>query len=364
MMAVHVFGTMNADRTPTTATLLAAGRSAATFALIAGVGLAFMTGGRRPPQGHARRTAAAGIAVRALVIGLIGLILGAMVPEIYVILVYYAAFFLLAIPLLWLRPGVLAAIAAGFAVLGPVLVVASFSDESPFSGLGDNPTIGAVLDEPSAVVADLLVTGYYPAVVFLAYVCAGLAIGRLDLASTRVAGALFGGGLLLAVSAWLTSSLLLFRLGGLEQLRAAAPRRLDAESATNVILWDPRSVDTWWWLALRAPHSAGLFDVLHTLGAAIAVLGAALLVTRIRGVARLLKPLALAGAMTLTLYSAHLLVLATGLLAGYPYAQYLLLVVAALGFAVVWRRWRERGPLEALVAAAAQRVRVRGGAGT
>jgi uncharacterized membrane protein YeiB len=89
----------------------------------------------------------------------------------------------------------------------------------------------------------------------------------------------------------------------------------------------------------------------------MAVLGASLLLTRIAAVRRLLGPLASAGAMTLTLYSAHILVLETGVPEDHLTAQYLLLVLASLVFAVLWRRRQGQGPLERPVAAAAARAR-------
>jgi hypothetical protein len=83
--------------------------------------------------------------------------------------------------------------------------------------------------------------------------------------------------------------------------------------------------------------------------------------TRIPAAVRLLTPVAAAGSMILTLYSAHFLILAADVLGDYPFAQFLLLVVLALAFAVVWRRTIGRrigrGPLETLVTVPANRVR-------
>jgi uncharacterized membrane protein len=55
MMAMHTLDAFDDEGTPTTATLVAAGRSTATFVLVAGVSLAFMSGGRRVVQGQDRR---------------------------------------------------------------------------------------------------------------------------------------------------------------------------------------------------------------------------------------------------------------------------------------------------------------------
>lgn len=58
-------------------------------------------------------------------------------------------------------------------------------------------------------------------------------------------------------------------------------------------------------------HSTSPFDLLHTLGAATALLAAVLLPTRITVVRRALLPPAAAGSMPLTLDTAHVLFLAT-----------------------------------------------------
>jgi len=60
MMAAHVFDVVDEQGAPTTATVIAAGRSAATFVLIAGVSLAFLSGGMRSCGGtHGPRWRAA-----------------------------------------------------------------------------------------------------------------------------------------------------------------------------------------------------------------------------------------------------------------------------------------------------------------
>jgi uncharacterized membrane protein len=207
MMAVHVFPDFNVDGTPTITLAVAAGRSAATFALLAGVSLAFMTGGRHPVEGQARTAAAAGLAVRALLIGFIGLALGYSGTGASVILPYYGVLFLLAIPLIGLRPWVLACVAIVIALVVPVFTLV-IRAHLPDGDLGVDPTFGSLL-HPYRLAVALLITGVYPALAFMAYICAGLAIGRLKLSSTRVAARLLGGGLALAVSAWVTSSVLL-----------------------------------------------------------------------------------------------------------------------------------------------------------
>jgi hypothetical protein len=242
-------------------------------------------------------------------------------------------------------------------VVGPLLLLGAFSlGLQP--AFDSNPTLSAPFTDPIGFVLQLLVTGEFPAVVYMVYICAGLAIGRLDLSSTRVAAWLLGGGLVMAVTAWETSSVLLFHLGGLQHLQAAADPGSDPATVTNQILWDPNQVASWWWLALRAHHTGTPFDALHTLGSAMAVLGGVLLVTKLRAARRLLWPVGVAGTMTLTIYSVHVLVLVnSSLLSDNDLAAYVQQVAGALAFAVVWYRFMGQGPLERMVAMASGRAR-------
>jgi uncharacterized membrane protein len=357
MMAVHVLDSFDEQDAPTATTLVAAGRSAATFALIAGVSVALLSGGCHAARGPARTAVAGGLVVRALLIGVIGLALGSLSEANGVdgILPFYAVLFLLAVPLLGCPPPVLAGLAAAVAVVGPVLLVATAG--LPLPAPDSDPTFAALVQDPLGVAAQLFLTGSYPVVGYLAYLCAGLAIGRLDLTSRRVAWWLFGGGVALAAVARLVSALALYPLGGFAALAArSAPGDTPAETA-RTLLWDPDPATSWWYLALPAPHSASTVDLVHTLGSAVAVLGAALLLTRPPVLARLLAPLAAAGSMALTLYSAHLVLLATGVLEDEPVALFALMVVGAGVVAVAWRRWLGQGPLERVVAIAAGAAR-------
>ena len=76
MMATHAFDTFNDNGTPTAATVIVGGRSAATFVVVARVSLAFISGGRTAVHGRHRTAGAAGVAVRAVLVGMIGLALG------------------------------------------------------------------------------------------------------------------------------------------------------------------------------------------------------------------------------------------------------------------------------------------------
>jgi uncharacterized membrane protein YeiB len=347
MMAAHEFDLVRDDGRLTVTGAVASGRSAVTFAVLAGVGLAFLSGGREVVRGRARAAASAGLAVRALLILLVGLLLGTL-DTVEVILPAYALLFLLALPLLGLRPRVLLAIAGVLVAVVPILLVATAADGLQYGSMPD-PTPVTLVTDPGGVLLQLLVTGAYPVLLYLAYTCVGLAVGRLDLGSRRVAGTLLGVGVALVVTAQAVSAVLLHPLGGLQRLTEADPW-------SGTLAAEPDQGSSWWYLALDSPHAHTQLDALNAVGSALAVLGAALLLTRLRAADRLLRPVAAAGSMTLTLYSAHILVLWTGI-PDDEVAQYLLMVVGSMVFAVLWRRTHEHGPLEGLVTAASRRTR-------
>lgn len=358
MFAAHVFATLDDNGEPTIAHVVAGGRAAALFALVAGLSLAFLSGGRRRVHGRDRVAVSAGLIVRAALVGAIGLALGYLgeANGIAGILPFYAVLFLLAIPLLGAPPTVLLGVAAATTALGPVLLVATADAGLPYAGSDADPTHSTLIQDPIGLLAQLFITGEYPVVVYLAYLCVGLAIGRLDLRSPTLPWLLLATGVALAVAARLASEVLLNTMGGLARLIEHDGLTGDPTDISR-LLWEPQPSSSWWYLALPAPHSHTPIDLLHTLGSATAALGAALLLTRIPAVSRALSPLAAVGAMSLTLYSAHLVLLATGVLRDQPLPLFAAMVVAALTLAWAWRKWIGQGPLEALVAKPAAAVR-------
>ena len=339
MMAVHVMP--DSSRGPFAADL-ASGRSAATFAVLAGVGLSLAT--RTTPWGRA----ATATFIRALLIGVVGLAIGIPDSGVAVILVYYAVFFLLAIPLLRLPAVALAVLSLVVAVGAPLL------SHELRPGLAekrfDNPTFGD-LGDPGRLLQELTVTGYYPALTWLAYLAAGLALGRLALGRRRVQVALALGGAGLAVGAKAASRLLLGPGGGRDAIAATLSpltSRAEVDDLIEANRFGATPTDTYWWLATSAPHSGTPPDLLHTIGIAMALLGVLLLIAGYA--ARLLLPLAAAGSMTLTVYSGHVLALGSGELPKDDETSYAIQAVVALLVATLWR-WRlRRGPIEAVIA--------------
>ena len=351
MMAVHVTPSLTPDGEVSTAYVLASGRASALFAVLAGVGLALASGGRTPPRGRALWAVCLSTTARAGVLLVVGLAVGVFESGVAVILAYYGLLFLVAVPFLGLGPKILLPLAVVWTIVTPVISQAlrwGTAWESP-----GNPTFES-LGDPAGLLGDLVLTGYYPVLQWTAYLLLGLGLGRLDLRAARVPGLLLAGGVALAITARLTSWVLL-EAGGLAQLREAGAgghpitgRPLDVALQTSFFGTTPTT--SWWWLAISAPHSAAPADLLHTMGTAVAVLGLMLLIAR--GLGRALWPLAAIGSMTLTLYSLHVILLATALPRETPHVL-LVHVVVALVIAIPWRAFVGRGPLEAVAARAA-----------
>jgi len=359
MMAVHALWAFDAQDEVTWHFSLAAGRSAAAFAVLAGVGIALMTRRRQVPK-EERRGVTAMLATRALVIGTIGLALGHTDASLAtVILVFYAGLFVLAIPLSFLSTRVLAVLAPTIAIVVPV--VSHLLRPSLPEAAGGHPSFHELFYHPVTLVNDVFITGFYPVLAWTAYICAGLVIGRLQLSSRRVATRLLVGGLAVAVGASALSWLLLGPLGGDQRLNAAASA--SGRSATDVsqtLTWGAGGVtptETWWWLATTAPHSTTPLDLLHTGGTSVALIGGMLLLARSWPL--LLAPLAAAGSMTLTLYTAHILFMNSPLDVFPATPGYVIQVVFALSFAVIWHATFGRGPLESLTTAASKAARRR-----
>lgn len=364
MMAVHALYAYGPDDRPTLVYSLSAGRSATVFAVLAGLGIAFLTGRRRVALGRPAREVAALLAARALMIGTIGLALGYVDPAIAtVILPYYALLFLAAVPLVLLPTPALVVlglvVAGGMPVLSHVLRT-SLPVHEPF-----NHSFVDLVRDPLGTLVELLVTGEYPVLVWTAYVCAGIAIGRMRLSSPKVAAALLAVGTALAAGAAALSAWLLGPMGGRAALEAAGTGR-DQMPVAQILDFGADGVTpttSTWWLAVRAAHTGTPVDVLHTTGTAVALLGALLLLGHVtvpvlaQMIAVVIGPLAAAGSMPLTLYTAHVVFMSSPLDVFDALPGYVVQVVSALLFAMAWRQAVGRGPLEALVNVVSTRAR-------
>ncbi|MBX9718550.1 MAG: DUF418 domain-containing protein [Microbacteriaceae bacterium] len=303
--------------------LIVDGRSSVLFAVVAGVALGLVTGGDAPPT--VRRAAARGrLAIRAAVLVIMGLLLWMLPSGIAIILDSYGLMFLLLVPLLFAGRAVLAAVAVGFLVAAPLVrdrVV-------ELTGLGPTGPL-ALAEEPGAVLVDWLLTGYYPALLWLPLLLVGLMCARAGLGSTRVRVLMLGLGAAASLAGYGAAAVL---------------PGIDAEA-----------------------HSGTTAELLGAGGLAIAIIGAALLALDGREPRRIAllvaAPLTALGRVALTVYVAQVLIVAMlaplGPAGRFDAAVGIPLLVGlsigGIGLGLTLQALGRRGPLEWLLSTMAGR---------
>ncbi|MFB7664373.1 DUF418 domain-containing protein [Kitasatospora sp. NPDC056138] len=338
MFAAHVGPVPGEDGPIGLAAQFAHGRASALFAMLAGVSLALIAG-RSPRVGRAGRQAAARIALRALVLLAAGSALTALNTPVAVILAYYGVYFLLALPLTRLAAGPLAAAALGWALIGPQLSFVLRAGLEARDWTAPLTTVDPIAHLSGEGLLALLLTGSYPALTWMPFVLAGMALGRLDLTSPRVRSRLaVTGAVLVAVGyggAWLACRFV----------------------PVDVNWWDgPENgtVDTSRpaGLLTAAPHSGTTFEILGALGVALSILIActALLARRPSvGASLPVASVVAVGALSLSAYVGHIVLIEALGGEDLPGSPALLLAgfsVLALALAWCWTRRFRRGPLE------------------
>jgi len=293
--------------------------------------------------------------VRALCIGCLGLLLGHARSGIAVILVYYGVLFVVAIPFLALATRSLVAVTAAWILVAPV--VSHLWRQSLPGPSYQVPSFDS-FDAPLTLLRELVVTGYYPVLTWVPYVLVGILVGRLDLRSWRAAGWLVAVGAWAMVLAWAVSGALVNRPGVRAELIESYTGlgwQGDLEATLTHGLYGVAPTGSPWWLAVRAPHSGTTFDLMMTIGSACLVLGGCL------GVGRLLPRLSAvlfgAGALTLSLYTLHVVLRTEGLWDGDDLATYVGQALLVLTIGAAFRIAGRRGPLELLVGEASGGVR-------
>lgn len=333
MMAAHVGDVAeNVDwADPTSLGAVVNGRSAALFAVLAGVSIGLVSGRDRPPGPPAIGRVRARLALRAVVVVVVGLLLMALQTPVYVVLPTYGALFLLALPVLRWRPWALLLLAAGCAVASaPVAlaIVPLYADADMFG-----VQLGLV----------------YPVVTFWTYVLVGLAVAR-----SRPGGAvrqvlLLASGTVVATAAYFVGNV-------------AAPIPFDTTYAFPGVPFMPSDSDAGQAFAqvFLSPrdHSSSIVDVVGTAAVAVAVIALCRLLVDGHGplVTRIAFPLAAVGSMPLTVYALHLVVIAAWPEMPQGPTTWWAFVVGSVLFAMLWRRFLGRGPLERLTARIASAV--------
>ncbi|MCP2329611.1 hypothetical protein HDA40_008118 [Hamadaea flava] len=358
MIAVHSLNDTDALGQPTWSTTIFSGRAAAAFAVLTGVTIAFLTGRRRVRASAALPTMTA-LLIRALAIAAIGFALGyTNAATATVILPYYAVMLLLTIPLVFLPTWLVAF--TGIAVTGGMPVLTHLWLPRLTGPTQPNLTFGWLFTHPLESLTQLSITGMYPALTWMAYLCAGIVIGRLNLARLRTAIALLATGTVFAVAAAVTAS----RLSqlALEHIWPAQyASTLDEYETLDMLNLGgdgTAPTSTWWWLAIDSPHTGTPLDLLGTTGTAVALLGIMLLVARIARptalrwlVAAVQTPLGAAGSITLTLYTLHTVFMSSSYDTYTPTTGFLVQLGGVLFLGLCVRATIGKGPLEALVTA-------------
>ncbi|MDO4888567.1 MAG: DUF418 domain-containing protein [Actinomycetaceae bacterium] len=361
------------------------GRSAILFAVLAGVSLAILTGRNVPYEGERMRTARLRIAGRALTLMVIAMVAGFLGTPVLIILSYYAVWFIVALPFTFWTPRKLFTLSAILAVVGPI---ATFM----LPWLMNSLNLRASEYSDTLFLWDIFVSGTYPGLVYMAFVFAGMGIGRCDLSSRIVHARLVVSGAVLMVIGYGSSWLLTRRYGkpgglnkldnvsggtngqipegangqipeGAEILGSLPPGTqpsgnlsgnagMDSgssltETPQGIFHWDAAPLPEIQEFTTAEAHTNTVFETIGSGGFALTVLGLCLLAG---GLARhVLYPVASVGSMALTAYVAHLF--AIGLQPpnkqiATSWSPLVGFVIGLLVACTLWRRFFKRGPLE------------------
>ncbi len=298
------------------------GRSSILFAVLAGVSIAIISGrrgeagARVPLDGLPLVQARVRILVRAGLIFAIGALLELLGAPVAVILPYYAVLFVMSLPFLRWPPRRLFLFAGLVAVIMPVVV---YVPRLPEQALGFGP---------GQVFIDLLITGYYPCLVWFAFLLAGLGVGRLDLGAIGVQWRMLVAGVILAAVGYAGAAI-------------AAPLVPESNLFAGLITSEP--------------HSGSPFEVVGSTGFAVGMIALCLLASRV-ALRWVLLPVAAVGSMALSAYSFQIIGLAlviqrsaggSSTLGFEPdNALWLAFVVVALVACTAWFVLLGRGPFE------------------
>ncbi len=405
MMAAHLMSTPELTLLdPSTWGALVHGRSAILFAVLAGISVSLVSGRTRAPDAAQAITIRLNLVTRGAIVFVIGLLLELLGTPIAVILTFYGALYVVAAAFVRWRASRLVIAAAVLAVAGPPLLA----------------LLQALTFHSHGPGAELVLFGTYPLTVWLALLFAGMAVGRTRLDRTRdrlrllvigVVLAAVGYGVGSAASAMGASSADSSSVGSAESLSEEAGDFSGDEAATGsgsllgvtpdridfsgtvcddygdgfISCYPPEGVEetglteatpsSGWGsylaelaeqdpigsagLALVAvdPHSGGAAEIVGSGGFAIAVIALCLLASA--PLRWLLLPVAAAGSMPLSAYSAH--IVSYVVMAGPggfidSFEAWLWSVVLLLVAATLWSILRGRGPLEELIARVASAV--------
>lgn len=323
MIATHIFPLLQSQPdgtlSPTWVGATLTGVSSALFVVLAGVGLSLLT--KKTTDVFTSRMQ---LSLRALVLIIIGLLLGHAGSNVAIILVHYGVLFFLAMWCIQMTSKALTALAVSWIILAPILhgVLSRFMQLQAGGTtayvenwrLWTSPTLLDVIHHPGLLLWDIFFTGYYPVFSFFGYVLLGMAIGRTNLHKWSIGVRLFVLGTMSYLLCRGFAALLLTDADFADRIAHAVgvpAAQLPALSATGAGINTDAAMGAAHWYGLAVPHSGAPLDIYSTAGAAMAVIGLFLLVTRMGLVRKLLLPLSATGMVAFTAYVVHVIV--TGL---------------------------------------------------
>ena len=312
-----------------TATGLLEGRAAATFVVLAGIGLSLMT--RRARSSEDRdliRDDRNMILRRALFLFVVGLAYTPLWPP--DILHFYGAYLAIAAFLIVASTRRLWALTVGFTI-GFVILISVLDYEAGW----DWETLDySGFWTPVGFVRNLFFNGFHPVFPWTAFVLVGMWLGRIEISNTRIRRRILAIAAIVAATTEVVSTLLV-RFG------TAGLTGTEADEFALV-------------LGTQMIPPMPLYMIAGTATAIVVILLSIELTERV-GNAAWLKPLVYTGQLALTLYVAHVLVgmgllESTGLLYDqsleFAVTAALAFSVAAIAFSWAWRSRFPRGPLE------------------
>lgn len=297
------------------------GRASLLFMILAGIGMSLMTKRSRETKTPLPWQT---IVWRAALLTFGGLALQMLDHDISVILTYYGVLFLCGLPLLRAPVWLLTTLATVSLIAGPVLwlfLQQQTSTTFDFSA-------PSFTDPLRTIVHATMLTGAYPVIIWLAPFLLGIVLGRLALSERTLQHRLIVWGAVSTIIP-LGISLLLMAVNG-----------------------HPTSAFGWEHLISAEPHSQMPLWMISGCGSAVLLIG--LLLRAEQWVTHRLSWLISAGRLALTIYVAHLFVLA-GLIRPGPESLlngYLISTVMSVSFVVaahLWWRYLGIGPLERLL---------------
>ncbi|WP_311477106.1 heparan-alpha-glucosaminide N-acetyltransferase domain-containing protein [uncultured Gulosibacter sp.] len=313
------------------------------FAFLAGVSVALMTGGTARPAAEKLPTIRLRFVGRGAVIFAIGLILESLGTPIAIILPIFGLLYIAMLPFISMRPRYLIIWGAAIMVFAPMLVQL------------------LQLSAPYASALAFVFYGNYPLHAWLAMALFGMALGRFDLRSRKLASIAVLVGIAITTIGFALASLI---PGGAGQPAdeviysvSSSSWSVDGDYLPDDDFEFTPLADMLTGLTNSQPHTGGGLEIFLGVGVSLAVAGLCLLIgsTRMRWVT---LPLAALGSMPLTVYSLHVAIYVAvygntnlsdwvGPVEGDPTA--LIVTLAFLVGCTAWALTVGRGPLESLM---------------